>query len=427
MDEPRRFLIDIFERAVQSVDADICVPPALPAPPSRGRIIILAAGKAACAMARAAERHYLQLIDADLISGLVTTRAGYELPCQILDIVVAGHPLPDRRSESAARRTVELAASAGPDDLVLALISGGASALWALPIEGIGLDDKRRISQSMLRAGADISELNCVRRHLSRIKGGKLARAASRANLITLAISDVTGDVPSVIGSGPTVAEPTSSSDALACLHRYGLKDDRVAAALANSSETKGDPNHPTLPRSTFRLVARPQDALEAAAAFAAEHGYKPSILGADIAGDAQALAKQHAKQALALRDGGDRTLLLSGGEATVQVKGDGRGGPNQEFALALACALDGEPGIWGIAADSDGTDGGRGDTNDPAGAIIEPQTLIRARRGGLDPLQFLENNDSTCFFEAVGGLLITGPTFTNVNDFRAILIEPRV
>ena len=416
----------LFESAIAAADAAICVPPALPDPDQFNRLYILAVGKAAAAMARAAENFYLELLEPPLLSGAVTTRSGYELPCRVLDVAVAGHPYPDQRSVAAAEHALGVAEAAGAGDLFLVLLSGGASALWCAPIDGVSLDDKRHIARDLLASGAAIDEINCVRSHLSRIKGGKLALAAAPAQIVTLAISDVSGDDPAIIGSGPTFASSTRPRAALDCLQKYGIKvSKKVTAALESCEENQVELHTSSATAHPFRIVAKPADAIEAAAASARDNGLEPLVIGADISGEARDLAVDHAELALTARDQGRRLVLLSGGEATVRIVGNGRGGPNQEYALALACALQGAEGIWAIAADSDGTDGGSGSSGDPAGAIIGPQTLKLARRRGLDPIGFLENNDSTGFFEVLGDQLITGPTFTNVNDFRAILVEP--
>jgi hydroxypyruvate reductase len=423
---PRHLLMDLFRAAVDAADPMQCLPPHLPEPAVRGQTIVLAAGKAACAMAQAAEARYLGSVEDDLLSGLVVTRQGYQLPCQKFEVIVAGHPTPNANSVVAAERSLELARGASHDDLVVVLLSGGASALWAAPIEGVTLADKQRIGDQLLRSGASIGEINCVRKHLSRIKGGLLAKAIAPANLVTLAISDVAGDAPDVIGSGPTVADATTKDDALACLGRYGisLSEETVAALSRRSSDAPGK-DDPVFASTTYTIVASPAQAMEAAAKLAEQRGYASMIVGSDLEDEARSLAQQHASLARKAHKQGTGCVLLSGGEATVTLTGSGRGGPNQEFALALACALEGLEGIWALAADSDGTDGGSGESNDPAGAIIGPHTLSRARERGLDPQKFLENNDSTSFFSAIEDLLVTGPTFTNVNDFRAILVEP--
>jgi len=419
-------LMDLFQAALDAADPKQCLPPHLPEPATDGRTIVLAAGKAASAMAQAAEMHYLESVEADRLCGLVVTRQGYQLPCKSFELIIAGHPIPDGKSVDAAGRALELAGSATHDDLVLVLLSGGASALWTAPAENISLSDKQRITHELLRSGASIRDINCVRKHLSRIKGGLLAKAAAPARLVTLAISDVAGDEPTAIGSGPTVGDPTTQAEALACLKEYGISSsDGIAAALSGSLPDTPGPDDPIFSSTAYKIIASAADAIAAAARAAEVRGYKSVILGSALEAEARTLAQQHALRARQARDDGSKCVLLSGGEATVTLCGVGRGGPNQEFALALACALDGDDCIWALAADSDGTDGGSGESNDPAGAIIGPHTLSHARERGLDPQKFLENNDSTGFFAAIGDLLITGPTFTNVNDFRAILVEP--
>ncbi len=423
---PRQLLMDLFRAAVDAADPLRCLPPHLPEPAARGRTIVLAAGKAAGAMAQAAEARYLVSVEDDRLSGLVVTRQGYQLPCQKFEAIVAGHPTPNANSVMAAERSLELARDASDDDLVVVLLSGGASALWAAPIDGVTLADKQHIGDQLLRSGASIGEINCVRKHLSRIKGGQLAKAIAPAKLVTLAISDVAGDAPDVIGSGPTVADSTTQTEALACLKRYGisLSDEAVSALSRRASDAPGK-DDPIFASTDYTIVASPSQAMEAAAKAAEQRGYAPTIIGSDLEAEARSLAELHASLARKSHKQGAKCVLLSSGEATVTLIGSGRGGPNQEFALALACALDGLEGIWALAADSDGTDGGSGDSDDPAGAIIGPHTLSRARERGLDPQKFLENNDSSGFFAAIGDLLVTGPTFTNVNDFRAILVEP--
>ncbi len=377
-------------------------------------------------MTQAALAHYQRLSPPPQVSSLTVTCRGHGLPAKGFEILEAGHPLPDHMSIIAAERALVLANQAAADDLVLVLVSGGASALWAAPIAGVGLEDKQRLTDYLLKSGAPISEINCIRKHLSRIKGGRLALAAAPAELVTLAISDVAGDDPSTIGSGPSVGDPTSQRDAAAIFKNRGIPVNAgVTKALGSAKNETPSPDHPALAGSAYRIVAKPASAIAAAALVARSRGYEPVKLGSDLEGDARVLAKRHAAHAVTARNAAKRTVLLSGGEATVQIHGDGRGGPNQEFALALACELDGAQGIWALAADTDGADGGISNQDDPAGAMIGPQTLARARDQGLDPQKFLENNDSTGFFAALGDLLITGPTFTNVNDFRAILIEP--
>jgi hydroxypyruvate reductase len=308
---------------------------------------------------------------------------------------------------------------------VLVLMSGGASALWTAPVAGVAFADKQALTKDLLRCGARISEINTVRRHISRIKGGKLAAAAGRAEVITLAISDVPGDEPAAIGSGPTVADPTTLADAREVLARYKITPaPAIAAALADPANETLKPGDPVLARSRYEIVAAPKASLAAAQARLEAEGYRVVTLGDALEGEAREVAKEHARLALDAKARGERAAILSGGELTVTVTGTGSGGPNQEYALSLAIALDGAAGISGIAADTDGTDGGGGNPDDPAGALVLPDTLARARALQLNAATFLANNDSTGFFRAVGGLVDRGPTQTNVNDFRAILVD---
>jgi hydroxypyruvate reductase len=340
-------------------------------------------------------------------------------------MVEAGHPVPDAAGVAGAERMLKLAASATENDLVLVLMSGGASANLIAPADGITLDDKRALTKQLLASGAHIGEINTVRKHLSRIKGGRLAVQAGRARLITFAISDVPGDDPSVIGSGPTVPDASTLSDSRAILRRRHIDPPAtIAAALDNPKNESPKPDNPAFKNSEYHIIARPVDALAAAAAVAREAGIVPVVLGANVEGEAREVAAEHAAQAKQLAASGRRSLLLSGGELTVTMKGKGRGGPNQEYALALALALNGAAKISAVAGDTDGTDGGGGDASDPAGAFVNGSTLSRARSLGLDPAGFLANNDSTTFFERVGDLLTPGPTFTNVNDLRAVFID---
>lgn len=422
------FLVDLFRTAVAAARPDVCLPPHLPPPPATGRLVVLAAGKAAAAMARAAvafyrERHGLD--DPARLCGSVATRRGYDLDTAPLPLVAAGHPLPDEASLGAARRALDLARRAGDDDLVLVLLSGGGSALWAAPLPPLDLAAKQAVTAALLKAGAAIGEINTVRKHLSAIKGGRLARAARPAPLVTLAISDVPGDDPAVIASGPTVPDPTTQAEARAVLARYGIAaGPGVHAVLADPRNESLKPGDAAFAAARFALVARPADALAAARARAAAAGIRVIDLGDAVEGEARRLAEAHAVRARAAREPGRDVLLLSGGEATVRVTGSGRGGPNQEYALALALALGGATGIHAVACDTDGTDGGAGSPHDPAGAYVGPDTLSRARSRGLDAVACLADNNSGSFFNALGDLVATGPTCTNVNDFRAILVK---
>lgn len=425
----RARLLRLFEAAVAAAHPRSCLPPHLPAPPARGRLVILAAGKAAGAMTEVAEFHYLDRLGwpADRLTGIAVTRRGYGRPTRVLPVVEAGHPLPDAAGLAAAERTLALADSADANDLVLVLISGGASANWIAPVHGLSLAEKQTVTRALLACGAAIGEINTVRKHLSRIKGGRLARHVHPARLVTLAISDVPGDDPAVIGSGPTVPDPSTLADARSVVARYRLDlpaaVERILGDPANETPKPGDP---MFADSEFHVVARPRDAFHAVEAAVAASGDACLFLGDRIEGEAREVAAQHAALACAVQREGRSAVILSGGELTVNLRGNGRGGPNQEYALALVIALAGTPSIAALAADTDGTDGGAGDPLDPAGAFVDSTTLSRAQSIGLDPAVFLSDNDATGFFTRVGDLLITGPTCTNINDFRAILVDRR-
>jgi len=333
--------------------------------------------------------------------------------------------VPDEAGLRGTERALALAQAAGADDLVLVLLSGGASANWIAPAAGITLAEKQAVTRALLRSGAAIGDMNALRKHLSRIKGGRLARLAYPAKLVTLSISDVPGDNPSVIGSGPTVPDPTTLEDARAIVARFRLDlPAAVAKALDDPGNETPKPGDRIFAGSDYRIVARPADAMRAAQGRAVEAGYECVVLGNRLQGEAREVAAEHARLARDLSAQGRRVVILSGGELTVTLRGQGRGGPNQEYALALAIHLDGAPGISALAADSDGTDGGSGRPDDPAGAFIDPTTLRRARAAGLDPAAFLADNDSTGFFNGIGDLFVPGPTFTNVTDFRAIVVD---
>ena len=420
----RTLLDGLFRTAIAAAHPSACLPPYLPPAPESGRLIVLAAGKAAGSMTEVAETHYSG-VAAGQIAGIAVARQGYGRPTQIIPVIEAGHPIPDAAGVAAAEQALKLADGAGPDDLVLVLLSGGASANWIAPVEGLTLADKQAVTRALLRSGANIGEINAVRKHLSRIKGGRLARRARQARVVTLAISDVPGDDPAVIGSGPTVPDPTTLADARAIVARYRLDlPSVVTRALADPNNESPKPNDPIFATTKFKLIARPADAFRAAEREARMLGYEPVLLGDRIEGEAREIAAEHAARALALQKQGRRTVILSGGELTVTIRGKGRGGPNQEYALALAIALGGAPGIAALAGDTDGTDGGAGSADDPAGAVIDQTTLSRARSLGLDPAHFLSDNDSTGFFSRLGDLVETGPTWTNVNDFRAIVVD---
>jgi len=423
----RIFLESLFQAAVAAAHPQNCLPPHLPDPPRAGRLIVLAAGKAAGAMAEVAERHYLdsQSFPAHRFSGMAVTRTGYARRLRHSRMIETGHPVPDAAGVAATRDVLALADTAGPDDVTLVLLSGGASANWIAPAPGLSLAQKQAVTRSLLACGAPIGEINTVRKHLSRIKGGRLAARLSPARVVTTAISDVPGDDPAVIGSGPTVADPTTLADARAVVAKFNLDvPHAVTYALADPGNETPKPGAAAFARTTFALAARPSDVFEEVAATVRAAGYDCVLLGAALEGEARVVAGQHARLARDLPRQGLRTVILSGGELTVTVRGPGRGGPNQEYLLALALALDGAEGISALAGDTDGTDGGSGRVDDPAGAVIDPSTLVRARRLGLDPAAFLTDNNSTEFFERLGDLLSPGPTCTNVNDFRAILVD---
>lgn len=423
---PRAFLERLFQTAVAAAHPATCLAPHLPAAPPTGRLLMLAAGKAAGSMTEVAERHYLEAgIPAGRIHGVAVTRHGYGRPTQIVPVVEAGHPVPDAAGLAAAERTLALADAAGAADLVLVLLSGGASANWIAPAPGLDLAEKQAVTRALLKSGASIGEINTVRKHLSRLKGGRLAARAAPARVVTLAISDVPGDDPAVIGSGPTVPDPSTLADARAIVARYRLDlPGAVERALADPKNESPKPGNAAFARSEYRLVARPADAFRAAAAAVEAAGYDCVLLGDQVEGEAREVAAAHAAEARRLAAAGRRAVILSGGELTVTIRGGGRGGPNQEYALALALALEGTQGIAALAGDTDGTDGGAGRADDPAGAFVDGNSAGRARALGLDPAAFLAENDSTAFFAQVGDLLTPGPTFTNVNDFRAILVD---
>jgi glycerate 2-kinase len=422
----RELLESMFRSAVGAAHPAHALPSHLPEPPSRGRLVILAAGKAAGSMTQVAEQRYRELPQ-DRLAGLAVTRHGYGRPTERIPVIEAGHPVPDKIGLSAAKRALALADAVDANDLVLVLLSGGASANWIAPAPGITLEAKQAVTRALLRSGANIGEMNAVRKHLSRIKGGRLSERAYPAKVVTLAISDVPGDDPTVIGSGPTVADPTTLADAREIVRRYRLElPDAVAHALNDSVNETPKPGDDIFRGSDYRIVARPADALRAAAARATAAGYECVILGDRLQGEAREIAAEHARLALELQAQNRRAAVLSGGELTVTLNGKGHGGPNQEYALALAIHLNDAAGITALAADTDGTDGGGGRPDDPAGAFADPTTLKRARQAGLDPAAFLADNDSTGFFNGIGDLFRPGPTFTNVTDFRAIIVDSR-
>ena len=422
----RAFLEGLFRTAVAAAHPATCLPPLLPSPP-KGQLILLAAGKAAGSMAEAAEGFYLDRLKlpAGHLYGNAVARHGYGRPLKIVTMIEAGHPVPDGAGLEAGLRAIELADGADADDLVLVLMSGGASANWIAPAAGVTFAEKQAVTRALLRSGAAIGEINTVRKHLSRIKGGRLARTAYPAKLVTIAISDVPGDDPSAIGSGPTVPDPTTLADARGVVAKYRLDlPPNVVAALADPTNETPKPGDPVFAGSQFVLAARPADSLRAAEAAVRAAGYECLSLGDRVEGEAREVAAAHAKLARELRAQGKRAVILSGGELTVTIRGKGRGGPNQEYALALAMGLADMPAVAALAGDTDGTDGGVGEASDPAGALLDGETVARAKALGLDTAAFLADNNSTAYFAALGDLLMTGPTYTNVNDFRAIVVD---
>jgi hydroxypyruvate reductase len=420
--DPRALLRRMFDAAVASAQPELCIAPHLPARPSLGggRLVVIGAGKASAAMARAVEDAW----DGPL-GGLVVTRYGYAVPCRRIEIVEASHPVPDAAGVAAAERILGVVSGLAPDDVVLCLISGGGSSLLTLPPPGATLADKQELNRALLASGASIGEMNCVRRHVSAIKGGRLAAACHPARVLTLLISDVPGDRPGDIASGPTVADPTTCADALDIVRRYGIAVPApLLARLESGSGESLKPGDPRLARAETRIVAAPQLALEAAAAVARRDGVAVHVLGDAIEGEAKDVGKVLAGIALQVAERqqpfAPPCVLLSGGETTVTVRGSGRGGRNVEFLLSLAIALDGRPGIHALAADTDGVDG----QEEIAGALLAPDSLGRAWELGMRPKDRLAANDGHGFFQALGDSLVTGPTLTNVNDFRAILID---
>ncbi|WP_298231236.1 glycerate kinase [uncultured Azohydromonas sp.] len=426
MQDPRAFLRSLFDAAVARALPAENIAAHLPGPP-RGRTLVLGAGKAGGAMAAAVDA--LWPADAPL-SGLVITRYGHVPPAYAarpgrIEVVEAAHPVPDDAGLQATRRIVELTRGLTADDLVLCLISGGGSALLSLPAEGLSLQDKQAINRALLRSGASIDEMNCVRKHLSAVKGGRLAAMCAPARVLTLAISDVPGDDPAVIASGPTVPDATRCADALAILERYGIELPPAArAGLESGAFETPAPGDPCFDGHALHLIATPQQSLEAAAQLARAQGVEAHILSDEIEGESREVGKVHAALARAVARRGEPfsrpCVILSGGETTVTVKSKGgRGGRATEFLLGCALALQAQERLWVLAADTDGIDG----VEDNAGAIVTPDTLARARAAGLDARAFLDRNDAYSFFAGLGDLVSPGPTFTNVNDFRALLI----
>ena len=417
--EPRQFLHDLYASAVDAVSAEKCLPAFLPPPSKLGRTLVIGAGKGAAAMAKTVEDNW-----PGSITGLVVTRYGHGAACKQIEVIEAAHPVPDNAGRQAAARILQMVQGLTENDLVLCLISGGGSALLALPGDGISLEQKQAINKALLKSGAAISEMNCVRKHLSAIKGGRLALACAPARVVTLLISDVPGDDPGIIASGPTLPDPTTCLDALAVLRKYAIdvpaNIEQHLVSGAGETPKLGDPR---FAHNSAHVIATAQDALEAAAASARAAGITPYILSDGIEGEARDVALVHAAIAKQVAKHGQPfskpCVLISGGETTVTVRGTGRGGRNAEFLLSLAVALDGHPGIHAIACDTDGIDG----SEDNAGAVLAPDSLARADALGVSAKKLLENNDGYGFFSKLDDLVVSGPTRTNVNDFRAILI----
>ncbi len=419
---PESLLRVLFDAAVEAADPENCVPRFLPDSPA-GRTIVVGAGKAAASMALALEQHW----SGDL-SGAVVTAQGHGLPCRRIEVLEASHPLPAAAGVRAAERMLELVSGLTPQDLVIALISGGGSSLMALPATGLAIEEKQAMTRALLAGGATIGEINCVRRHLSRIKGGRLGAACRPARVVTLAISDVPGDSPVDIASGPTVADTTTCDDALAVLDRHRIAiPPLIRANLEAGAWESVKPSDPRLGRPEFHVIAAPLQSLEAAAQAAAAHGVEPLILSDRVEGEARIVGREMAAQVVQVVQGGDDVrppcVLLSGGETTVTVHGRGCGGRNVEFLLALGLALPERCNVHALACDTDGVDGMAA----VAGAVWRPDTPARARALGLDPNRFLDDNDAHSFFALLGDQVVTGPTRTNVNDFRAILVLPEV
>ena len=420
--DPRSFLLDLYGAAVGKVGAGTCLPPFLQTlrkPPATGRTLVIGAGKGAADMARTVEQHW-----SGELSGMVVTRYGHGAPCERIEVVEAAHPVPDDAGRRAAARMLEMVQGLTENDLVLCLISGGGSALLALPAPGITLEQKQALNRALLKSGAAISEINCVRKHLSAIKGGRLALACAPARVVTLLISDVPGDDPGMIASGPTLPDATTCAEALAVLKKYAIEvPANIRAHLESGAGETPKPGDARFAANEHHVIAVAQDALEAAAAHARAAGITPHILSDGIEGEARDVGIVHAAIARQVAARGQPfarpCVILSGGETTVTVRGSGRGGRNAEFLLSLAVALDRHPGIHAIACDTDGIDG----SEDNAGAVYGPDSLVRADAQGMRARTLLDNNDGYGFFSALGDLVVTGPSRTNVNDFRAVLI----
>ncbi|MFZ6645696.1 glycerate kinase type-2 family protein [Undibacterium sp. TJN25] len=417
--QPKQFLRELYDTAVDAVSAQKCLPAFLPAPPAKGRTLVIGAGKGAAAMAKVVEDNWQ-----GELSGLVVTRYGHGADCRRIEVVEAAHPVPDAAGQQAAGRILQMVQGLTEDDLVLCLISGGGSALLALPAEGITLEQKQAINKALLKSGAAIGEMNCVRKHLSAIKGGRLGLACAPARVVTLLISDVPGDEPGIIASGPTLPDDTTCEQALAILRKYAIAvPANIEQHLSSGAGETPKSSDPRFSKHEHHIIATAQHALDAAAEKALAVGLPAYILSDGIEGEARDVGIVHAALAKQIAGKGQPfskpCVVLSGGETTVTVRGTGRGGRNAEFLLSLAVTLDGHPGIYALACDTDGIDG----SEDNAGAVYGPDSAARAEAQQLRPKNLLENNDGYGFFDALGDLIVSGPTRTNVNDFRAILI----
>lgn len=409
----------LFDAAVAAAHPDVCIPPFLPKVP-RGRTIVIGAGKASAAMAQTLENHW-----AGTLHGTVVTRYGHAVACSNIEIIEAAHPVPDANSEHAARQILSAVQDLTEDDLVICLISGGGSALMCLAAEGISLTDKQRVNEALLKSGAAIAEINVVRKHLSAIKGGRLGVAAAPAQVMSLLISDVPGDDPAIIASGPTVPDPSTFEQARAVVKKYAIQlPDSVAQLFDAAANETPKPGDPRFNQSSVHLIATPQLSLEAAARIGRDAGYSVVIMSDRLEGESKAVAQQHVAwvQQVIAGEGAvsPPCILLSGGETTVRVTGTGRGGRNAEFGMALAKGLQGIKGVYAIACDTDGIDG----TEDNAGVFVRPETIAKGRGLGLNLDAYMKNNDGYGYFSQLDDLVVTGPTLTNVNDFRAIVIE---
>lgn len=408
-------LLDSFKVVTDYAHPAQAIADFIPEPPT-GKTYIIGAGKATAAMAAAFEKHYPRPVE-----GVIVTRYGHKLPTQQIEVLEAAHPVPDIGGIKAVAAMIKLLEKTTENDLIICLLSGGGSALLTAPIEGVSFEDMQGLTDQLLKCGADITEINTVRRHLNIALGGGLAKAAGNTPMVTLAISDVAGDLPSAIASGPTVGDPTSLQDALNILEKYDISAPQsITNALQDPAHETPQPEDPIFENKEYRLIATPKEALEKAKTYWESHQFSTEIFGSEMTGDTNQSAKEHVSKIRAERTQYKTPYaLLSGGETTVKVTGQGRGGPNTQFMLQAAIALDGEKGVYGMACDTDGIDG----SVDNAGAYITPYTLEKAEKLGLDPEDYLMRNDSYSFFEKIGQLVITGPTHTNVNDYRVFVI----